>query len=175
MLLPTSAVAETIACPWCNRALTEADLLRVPALPATSAEGEGTGPSHDRPERLPPAPDRARANLPPTDEVVAAVKASLRIADRVGLDSAPARQAGEVAPPVHVHFTASERGKKPSGKRRPSRELAKIVAGGLAGLLIAQLLLWWLPGLGRRDPLHLARHVPKWLQFVLPSDLRDEP
>jgi hypothetical protein len=175
MLLPASAVAETIACPWCKRALPEAELQRIPALPATSADGGDTAPSQDRPERLAAAPNRLLGNLPPTDEVVASAKAVLRMTDRGGPAESLGGPAEEVAQRVHVHATVAGRGKKLADKRQPGRELAKIVAGGLAGLLIAQLMLWWLPGLGRRDPLQLARHVPAWLQFVLPSDLRDGP
>jgi hypothetical protein len=54
-------------------------------------------------------------------------------------------------------------------------ELVKIVAGGLAGLLIAQLMLWWVPGIGRRDPLGLAPHVPSWLSSLVPPELRPPP
>ena len=51
-------------------------------------------------------------------------------------------------------------------------ELIKIVAGGIAGLLIAQLALWWLPGDMRRDPFELAPQLPGWLQILLPTELR---
>jgi len=56
--------------------------------------------------------------------------------------------------------------------RHPLWEIIKIAAGGIAGLVIAQLILWWLPGNLRRDPLQLAPRVPKWLHVILPEDLQ---
>jgi hypothetical protein len=43
------------------------------------------------------------------------------------------------------------------------------VLGGLAGILIAQLILWWLPGDLRRDPFGLAPRLPAWLQWMRPA------
>jgi hypothetical protein len=53
--------------------------------------------------------------------------------------------------------------------------LIKIGLGGIVGLIIAQLILWWLPGNWRRDPFGLASHIPAALQFVLPQPLRAKP
>lgn len=54
-------------------------------------------------------------------------------------------------------------------ERNPFVEIVKIVAGGVVGLTIGQLVLWWMPGdwsLAQRDPLRigqqLAPHVP-WI------------
>lgn len=60
-------------------------------------------------------------------------------------------------------------------KKKMSWELVKIALGGVAGLIIAQLILWWLPGDWRRDPLGLAAHIPSALHFVLPKPLRPQP
>jgi hypothetical protein len=50
-------------------------------------------------------------------------------------------------------------------------EFVKIVLGGLAGVIIAQLILWWLPGDLRRDPFGLAPRLPTWLQWLRPDEL----
>jgi hypothetical protein len=66
--------------------------------------------------------------------------------------------------------------RKPSkfGRRRQNLlvELAKPVVGGIIGLLIAQLILWWLPGDWRRDPFGLATQLPRYLDFLAPEALR---
>jgi hypothetical protein len=59
-------------------------------------------------------------------------------------------------------------------RRNPQWEIAKIVGGGVAGLLIAQLILWWLPAPLRRDPFGLASRVPSFLQFIVPEDQRSD-
>ena len=68
---------------------------------------------------------------------------------------------------------------RPALRRRPKKkmswEVAKIALGGIAGLMIAQLILWWLPGSWRRDPFRLADQIPAPLQFVLPKELRAKP
>jgi len=66
---------------------------------------------------------------------------------------------------------ARSRRAKPS--KNPVAEVVKMVAGGVAGLLIAQAILWWLPGEWKRDPLQLAPKLPGFLAFVAPAALRD--
>lgn len=57
---------------------------------------------------------------------------------------------------------------------QPNRllEFGKILAGGVAGVALAQVILWWLPGRWQRDPLDLAPRVPRQLQFLVPENLR---
>lgn len=57
-------------------------------------------------------------------------------------------------------------------QRKVSVEVLKIALGGLAGLFIAQLILWWLPGDLRRDPFKVAPLLPEWLAFITPTELR---
>ncbi|GIW94781.1 MAG: hypothetical protein KatS3mg110_2822 [Pirellulaceae bacterium] len=86
----------------------------------------------------------------------------------------------EPARPIVV--TDRPRGGRPvSRAQRPVRskslvaELAKIVAGGIVGLSIGQLILWWMPGrwaVSQRDPLGLAAKVSRWAPFVVPAHLR---
>jgi hypothetical protein len=62
---------------------------------------------------------------------------------------------------------------RPKARRRSvASELIKIVLGGIAGLLIAQAILWWLPKGWRRDPFGLAPKLPTQLAFLVPTDLR---
>ncbi|MCA9198327.1 MAG: hypothetical protein KDA87_12345, partial [Planctomycetales bacterium] len=56
--------------------------------------------------------------------------------------------------------------------RNPVLEAVKVVLGGVAGLLIAQMILWWLPGQWRRDPFDLAPQLPASLAFLVPTELR---
>ncbi len=54
-------------------------------------------------------------------------------------------------------------------------EASKVVLGGLVGLVVAQLILWWLPGNLRRDPFGLADQLPARLKFLLPEEHLDPP
>ncbi|MGE0755381.1 MAG: hypothetical protein AB7F89_05050 [Pirellulaceae bacterium] len=69
---------------------------------------------------------------------------------------------------------------RPRSRRKtnsPLRAIIQIVGGGMLGLLIAQLVLWWMPGnwhASNRDPLELAGHVAPYLPFVVPDSLRPD-
>ena len=60
----------------------------------------------------------------------------------------------------------------PPRRRSPLNEGIKIVLGGAVGLVIAQLILWWLPEGYRRDPLQLAPRLPDYVAFLAPASLR---
>ena len=60
----------------------------------------------------------------------------------------------------------------PRRGRNPLVEIFKVLGGGIAGLAIAQLILWWLPGTWRRDPLSLAPQLPTFAAFAAPESLR---
>jgi hypothetical protein len=81
----------------------------------------------------------------------------------------------DVVSPFHTRPLVAPKSSPTPRRHRPAVELFKIVAGGLAGLAIAQLMLWWVPALGRRDPLGLAPHMPQWLRFIVPPELRPAP
>jgi len=61
----------------------------------------------------------------------------------------------------------------PRKKKAPKNavvEIAKIVGGGVLGLFIAMMIIWW--GM-RTDPLELAPSLPGFLRFLAPAHLRD--
>ncbi len=46
----------------------------------------------------------------------------------------------------------------------------KIALGGIAGLMLGQIIIWWLPHPYRSDPFDLAKNVPSKLSFLLPPN-----
>jgi hypothetical protein len=62
----------------------------------------------------------------------------------------------------------------------PVRQVVQIVAGGIAGIIIAQLILWWLPinlSTSNRDLTGFGRKYGKYLPFAVPASIRnaDQP
>ncbi len=60
----------------------------------------------------------------------------------------------------------------PRRQKNSTIEIAKIVAGGLLALPLAQLILWWLPGEWQRDPLQIGPDVGRVLPWVVPANFR---
>ncbi|MCA9177651.1 MAG: hypothetical protein KDB14_24440 [Planctomycetales bacterium] len=59
-------------------------------------------------------------------------------------------------------------------KASPIKEMVKIVGGGVIGLAIGQLALWYLPGdwkTKQRDPFGLGPHVHKVAPWIVPSQV----
>ncbi|TVS17582.1 MAG: hypothetical protein EA424_12330 [Planctomycetaceae bacterium] len=70
--------------------------------------------------------------------------------------------------------TAAKRRKGPvrpqRKKKNPAAEVVKIALGGIAGLVIAQLLLWWMPWQDlRRDPFALGPSISKFAPWLVPT------
>jgi hypothetical protein len=70
--------------------------------------------------------------------------------------------------------TGKRRGPAPRPQRKkksPAIEVAKIVLGGIAGLAIAQLLLWWMPFFSkhRQDPFKLGPKVAAFASWIVPA------
>lgn len=69
---------------------------------------------------------------------------------------------------------------RPCARRKesgPIRMLVQTVGGGLMGLIIAQLILWWMPGgwaNENRDPAGLAKKVAKYVPAIVPASLRED-
>ena len=57
--------------------------------------------------------------------------------------------------------------------KSPAWEVAKIALGGIAGLAIAQLLLWWMPWENlRRDPFDVGPAVARYAPWLVPANFR---
>jgi hypothetical protein len=74
---------------------------------------------------------------------------------------------------------ARPRPAKTAAAMRPRRkeknalaEAAKVVIGGLVGLMLAQLILWWLPEPYQRDPAELGPKVGKYVPWIVPAEFR---
>lgn len=60
---------------------------------------------------------------------------------------------------------------------KPIREVVKIVAGGVVGLTIGQLILWWMPGnwtLSNRDPAGIGARFGTYAPWLVPASVRGE-
>jgi hypothetical protein len=71
--------------------------------------------------------------------------------------------------------SASSRHRHRRKKAGPIRSFVQIVGGGLLGLVIAQLILWWMPGnwaRDKRDPLGIADPVSAYAPFLVPAEVR---
>jgi len=69
------------------------------------------------------------------------------------------------------------RAPKPKKPKNVVLEILKIVGGGVVGLTVAYLFIWWFPWWpdDRRDPVGLAPKLPGFISFLAPSDLRNPP
>lgn len=94
-----------------------------------------------------------------------------KLADGVGgiaLKSWP--RDSTTAPPLPTTLSALRAAPRPRRKEKnPLAEAVKIVGGGVVGLALGLLLLWW--GLGR-DPLEVGPKVAKYAPWIVPANLR---
>ena len=88
--------------------------------------------------------------------------------------SASSGETSQVAEPVYSTAAAARARAQSRRKRSATGEILKVVFGGIAGLVIAQIILWWLPGDLRRDPFDIAPLLPEWLAFATPPEFRSE-
>lgn len=112
---------------------------------------------------------------------------AFRLSDRV---SPKETEVGELASGASAEFdfaaetpAPTARGGKTSARPSPRRaskspvaEVVKVALGGVAGLVIAQLILWWLPldlRVNQRDPVSLARNYGQHFPWLLPEQLRE--
>lgn len=77
---------------------------------------------------------------------------------------------------------ARPRTAKPTTSARPRRkeksalaEIVKVVLGGVVGLVLAQLILWWLPGEWSRDPFEMGPKVSKYVPLIVPKVWHGQP
>jgi hypothetical protein len=61
-------------------------------------------------------------------------------------------------------------GPRPKRKKSTPVEIAKVVLGGIAGLTIAQLILWWMPWTKyRRDPFQIGPKISQFAPWAVPE------
>lgn len=145
------AAASKVRCPLCREeySLGEAleklppALIVLEAVSAVPATAQGAGFSASDADSLSPEADLGDLTLADT-------------ADAVQPTFAPRTGEGRTTAGVRP----GTRPKRPPAN--PVAEGVKVVLGGAVGLFLAQMLLWWLPGEWRRDPLNLA---PKLAQY----------
>lgn len=154
--LPSGASPEAkVQCPLCKDSFELADVLAglPPALIVLDDPGV---------EDLKLAPsDEPVVITPPSDD---ADTPSFAINASVGSSSvsAPTAEGARARRPAP---TAGRRKAK-----NPVMEVIKIALGGIAGLVIAQLLLWWMPVDGwRRDPFGLGPKVGAFAPWIVPD------
>lgn len=73
--------------------------------------------------------------------------------------------------------------RRPASRSYPARrpknplvEILKIAGGGVIGLAIGQLILWWMPGewdASNRDPANIATAVARYAPWIVPANLHD--
>jgi hypothetical protein len=77
---------------------------------------------------------------------------------------APARKGGKVGSITPRRGARSQRNEKSA-----VAEIVKVVGGGVLGLSIGQLILWWLPGDWKRDPFQLGPVITKSVPWLGPK------
>ena len=94
-------------------------------------------------------------------------EAAPKVARRPDDDVAP-----NIPSPEKLHAERrSNQVRRPRGDS-PQGSFMKVVLGGVAGLCIGQLILWWLPKSMRTDPFELAPRLPDAMAFLAPAELR---
>lgn len=121
------------------------------------------------------------------DEVFAKLPPMLELVDEEGgLTDGFGRMLGEMpigdqarfeglVPPGGLTQTIKTTPRRRSRERSPVVEFAKIAGGGVAGLVLAQMILFWVPGnfsSRQRDPLRIAPRIAKIVPAVVPRELR---
>ncbi len=75
-------------------------------------------------------------------------------------------------------FTATPRAKP--RKKSPVIEIVKVVVGGVVGLFMAQMILWWIPisslGDQQRDPVGFGRTIGQYsfISWIVPKNVRGD-
>jgi hypothetical protein len=127
-----------------------------------------------------PPPLRVVGSLGPTGEVSQVAEEQDEELYLAPLDAAPPFI---VEPPEGEKRPASYALRTPRTPpaRQPSKpllEVSKIVAGGLVGLVIGQLILWWMPGnwsLSNRDPAGIGAQWGHYAPWLVPAAVRGDP
>ncbi|MFV1966822.1 MAG: hypothetical protein ACC628_15460 [Pirellulaceae bacterium] len=91
-------------------------------------------------------------------------------------EPAPAFQFESGSTPVAAPTRRVRRSRPTRRKGSPMRQVVQIVAGGAAGVIMAQLILWWAPlnlSLNNRDLTGFGRKYGNYVPFLVPSSIRN--
>ncbi len=90
--------------------------------------------------------------------------------------SIASRTASTPAPTTTSRGRGTSYSPRPKKQKNPLVEVVKIVLGGVAGLAIAQLILWWMPWKNmRRDPLKMGPKVASVIPWAVPETFHGNP
>jgi hypothetical protein len=165
---PTAPRSALVRCPWCREQFALSDVLdRLPpmleivggaaAAAATAREGFGSfATTADEDFKF------AEAEQP------ALGSPSLKFNNGNALAATAASPA--VSPRPRPKTAAPLRPRRK--EKNALAEVVKVVIGGLVGLMLAQLILWWLPEPYQRDPAELGPVVGKYVPWIVPAEFR---
>ena len=159
--LPESTVVVWVRCPLCGEEYAIDDILDrlPPRLLAISRPARGASVK---------SPELLGADLPEPPVSSNLPEASPPVARS---HDVPVEEKIKVPTPQQLHASR----KNPRSVTRSARLLPlKIAGGGVLGLLLGQLALWWLPSPLRTDPFHLAPRLPEGASFLAPASLRGD-
>ena len=176
--LPHSENATWVRCPHCNadypidRVLADLppmlEAVPQPSLAAIPIGGDETDAVSTKDSETNSAPSK---NTEAT--IVDLNESPLASSGAVLMESqAPVVNPSTAAAPTHVPTPSRLRNDRRKSEPSASVGALKVVLGGIAGLCIGQMILWWLPARLRTDPLELAPKLPAQLSFLAPAALR---
>jgi len=182
VLIPGSASPQaTVQCPLCTEQFELDEVLeRIPpalvvvsdpgaaAVAAHASDGQGYAP-------LGAAAETRAFDVAPASANGDGEEAEFRLADEQPKSGRSGIQIESTA--ATASSISARRSARPQRKQKSAvAEVVKIVGGGVLGLTIGQLILWWLPGDWKRDPFTLgpmiSRNVPWVGDLIVPAKFR---
>ena len=157
----------TVRCPLCQEAFLLSEILE--RMPPTLVVVED--PDAPASATAPASPGAAGA----LDEAVAE---ELAPAGAEPIAAAPAFSIQPTVAPAAPTAAAPRRRRaaaRARGPKSPAKEVVKIVLGGMAGLAIGQLILWWLPWANwRKDPIGLGPKISQFAPWIVPEQFHSK-
>ena len=201
--IPAGAISHSkVRCPLCQEQylLTEA-LQRLPPLLIVVPDTESAAPfvaalppanesmvdrdideaaderaaEYDQEWNLEPVEDRQAGGLPAASPTAEPARSNDWISEvGIGQDRSE-RVEREHSPSSTRASSMPSRRRHRRKKAGPVKSFIQIIGGGILGLVIAQLILWWMPGdwaKDKRDPLGVADRVAQYAPFLVPAGVR---
>lgn len=162
---PGAQRAAQVRCPWCREEFDLSEILDrlppmleiigAPSMSAIEAQGMGGYPGgHDHDFRLSESDDD-RTSAPAFD---------------FGGGTATAAPAAAATRPRTSKTVTTARPRRK--EKSAAAEMVKVVLGGVVGLILAQMILWWLPEPYKRDPIEIGPTVGKYVPWIVPAEFR---